>query len=65
MLDRLSWFLTGLVAGGVITVRALRRRPRARDLRSAALYTGADVLDLAARLVQPPRRRLIEVSRAR
>lgn len=61
MLDRLSWFLTGLVAGGVVTVRALRRRPRARDLKSAALVTAADVLDLVARLVAPPRRRLLRV----
>lgn len=65
MLDRLSWFVTGLVAGGVITIRALRRRPRARDLKSAALLTGADLLDLTARLVQPPRRRLVEVARTR
>ncbi|MEX1044331.1 MAG: hypothetical protein WD532_10490 [Acidimicrobiia bacterium] len=61
MLDRLSWFITGLVTGGVITVRALRRRPRPRDLKSAALQTSADILDIAARLVQPPRRRLIRV----
>lgn len=61
MLDRLSWFTTGLVAGGVITVRALRRRPRPRDLKSAALLTGADVMELAARLVQPSRRRTLRV----
>lgn len=61
MFDRLSWFVTGLVTGGVITVRALRRRPRPRDLKSAALQTGADILDLTARLVQPPRRRLIRL----
>ncbi len=61
MLDRLSWFLTGLVAGGVVTVRALQRRPQARDLKSAALMTAADVLDLVARLVSPPRRRLLRV----
>ncbi|MEX1005499.1 MAG: hypothetical protein WD990_06160 [Acidimicrobiia bacterium] len=61
MLDRLSWFLTGLVTGGVVTVRALRRRPQARDLKSAALLTVADVLDLVARLVSPPRRRLIRM----
>jgi hypothetical protein len=61
MLDRLSWFLTGLVTGGVVTVRALRRRPQARDLKSAALVTAADVLDLLARLVAPPRRRLVRV----
>ncbi len=61
MLDRLSWFVTGLVAGGLITVRALRRRPRPQDLKAAALQTGADVMDLTARLVQPPRRRLFRV----
>lgn len=61
MLDRLSWFLTGLVTGGVVTVRALRRRPQAQDLKSAALMTAADVLDLMARLVAPPRRRVIRV----
>ncbi len=61
MLDRLSWFVTGVIAGGFITVRALRRRPRPRDLKAAALETGADVMDLAARLVQPPRRRLFRV----
>jgi hypothetical protein len=61
MLDRLSWFVTGVVAGGLITVRALRRRPRPRDLKAAALQTGADVMDLAARVVQPPRRRLFRI----
>ncbi|HSJ28682.1 MAG TPA: hypothetical protein VLB67_10755 [Acidimicrobiia bacterium] len=61
MLDRLSWFVTGAIAGGVVTVRALRRRPHPRDLRAAVLQTGADVLDLAARLVQPPRRRIVRV----
>ena len=61
MLDRFSWFLTGLVTGGVVTVRALRRRPSPQDLKSAALTTVADVLDLMARIVAPPRRRLIRV----
>jgi hypothetical protein len=61
MLDRLAWFVTGAVAGGVVTVRALRRRPHPRDLRTAALQTGADLLDLVARLVQPPRRRILRV----
>lgn len=65
MLDRLSWFVTGLVAGGVITIRALRRRPQARDIKSAALLTGADLLDITARLVQPPRRRSVQVARTR
>lgn len=62
MLDRLSWFVTGVVAGGVITIRAFRRRPRPRDLKSAALHTGADLLDLTARIVQPPRRRIVQVA---
>lgn len=53
MLDRLWWFLTGLAAGGLVTVRALRRRPAPRDLKAAAAYTGADVLELVARLVRP------------
>lgn len=53
MFDRLWWFATGALAGGVVTVRALRRRPRPADLRVAAAHTGADVLDLAARVVRP------------
>jgi hypothetical protein len=61
MLDRLAWFVTGLFLGGFITVRALRTRPRPADVRTAALRTGADVLDLTARLVAPHRRRLIRV----
>jgi hypothetical protein len=56
MLDRMWWFLTGALAGGLVTVRALRRRPRPADLRAAAAQTGADVLDLAARAIRPPRR---------
>jgi hypothetical protein len=56
MLDRLWWFATGLVAGGVVTVRALRRKPTPAELRRAAAFTGADVLELAARAVKPPRR---------
>lgn len=61
MFDRLAWFATGLLLGGVITVRALRTRPHPADVKTAALRTGADVLDLTARLVAPPRRRLIRV----
>lgn len=57
MLDRLWWFATGLLAGGLVTVRALRRKPDPADLRKAAVYTGADVLEFAARAVRPPRRR--------
>jgi hypothetical protein len=61
MLDRLAWFVTGLVIGGIVTVRALRRRPHTPDLKVAALQTSADILDLSARLIQPPRRRLVRV----
>jgi hypothetical protein len=57
MLDRLWWFATGLLAGGLVTVRALRRKPRPADLGRAAAATGADVLELVARAVKPPRRR--------
>jgi hypothetical protein len=57
MLDRLWWFVTGLVAGGWVTVRALRRRPTPLELRDAALATSADLLDLAARAVRPNRGR--------
>jgi len=57
MLARIWWFVTGLVAGGWVTVRALRRRPTAVELRDAALASGADLLDLAARAVRPNRGR--------
>jgi len=57
MLDRLWWFATGLLAGGLVTVRALRRKPEPGDLRRAAALTGADMLELAARAARPPRRR--------
>ena len=56
MFERAWWFLTGLVAGGVVTVRALRVRPTPADVRTAALRTGADVLGLASRLVAPAER---------
>lgn len=55
--DRLWWFTTGLLAGGLVTVRALRHKPEPADLRRAAANTGADVLELAARAIRPPRRR--------
>src|SRR5690606_12653519 len=55
-LDRMWWFLTGVVAGGLVTVRALRRRPRPHELKAAAAHTGADILGLAARAVRAPRR---------
>lgn len=61
MLDRLAWFATGVLTGGIITIRAFRRRPHPRDLRAAALATGADLLELTARLVAPPRRRLVRI----
>ncbi len=57
MIDRLWWFAAGLVAGGVVTVRALRRRPTPSDLKGAAIATAADLLDVAARVVKPPIRR--------
>jgi hypothetical protein len=57
MLDRLWWFVTGLIAGGWVTVRALRRRPTPVEWREAALASGADLLDLAARAVRPNRDR--------
>jgi hypothetical protein len=53
MLDRLWWFLIGLLTGGVVTTRALRRRPGFSDLRTAAAQTGADALRLAARAIRP------------
>ncbi|HLT95502.1 MAG TPA: hypothetical protein VK070_01825 [Acidimicrobiia bacterium] len=56
MLDRLWWFATGLLAGGLVTVRALRRKPGPADLRRAAVLTSADLLEFAARAIRPPRR---------
>ena len=57
MLDRLWWFAAGLVTGGIVTVRALRRRPTPSDLKGAAVATTADLLDVAARVIKPPKRR--------
>ena len=57
MLDRLWWFAAGVVGGGIVTVRALRRRPSAGDLKGAAIQTAADLLDVAARVVRPQSRR--------
>ena len=54
---RLWWFLTGIVAGWVITIRALRRRPGLGELASAGAVTLADVLEGTARLVRPNRGR--------
>ncbi len=56
MVDRLWWFVTGLVAGGILTVRALGRRPTARDLGRAAARTGSDVMRFAARGIRPRNR---------
>jgi hypothetical protein len=53
MLRRSFWFLTGVLAGGVVTVRALRRQPTLHDLGTAAVITGADVMGLAAKAVRP------------
>jgi hypothetical protein len=63
MLDRVWWFMTGVLAGGWITVRALRRRPTPIEWRDAAAATGADLLDLAARAVRPNRGRRAAASR--
>ncbi len=57
MLDRIWWFITGALAGGFVTVRALRRKPRPEDLKHAAVHTGADILNLAAKAVRAPNRR--------
>jgi hypothetical protein len=56
MLDRLWWFVTGLFAGGVVTVRALRRAPNPVDLKAAAALTTADLMAFTARRIRPPRR---------
>jgi hypothetical protein len=56
MLDRIWWFFTGIVAGVLITVRALKHTPNAPALRMAAAHTGADLLHLAARAIRPPHR---------
>lgn len=40
-----------------MTVRALRRKPTLRDLRHAAVATGADVMNLAAKAVRPDENR--------
>jgi hypothetical protein len=53
MLDRLWWFVTGTLAGGLVTVRALRRKPARVDLKAAAVLTGADLLDLTAKAIRP------------
>lgn len=59
MLDRLWWFVSGLVAGGVLTVRALGRRPSRRELSRVAARTGAQALTLVARGLRPAGRNVI------
>jgi hypothetical protein len=63
MLDRIWWFVTGVIAGGWITVRALRRKPTPVEWKDAAAATGADLLDLAAKAVRPNRARQTSGSR--
>ncbi len=63
MLDRIWWFVTGVVAGGWITMRALRRQPTLVEWKDAAAVTGADLLDLAAKAVRPNRARQASASR--
>ena len=63
MLDRMWWFVSGVVAGGWITVRALRRQPSPIEWKDAAAATGADLLDLAAKAVRPNRGRQASASR--
>ena len=53
MLRRSFWFLSGVLAGGLVTIRALRRKPTRPDLRAAALATSADVMSLAAKVLRP------------
>lgn len=57
MLDRMWWFVTGVIAGGWVTVRALRRSPTPIEWWNAVVAGGADLLDLAARTVRPNRSR--------
>lgn len=57
MLDRVWWFFTGVIAGGLVTIRALRRKPTAAEYRHAAIVTGADVLNVAANAIRPKRSR--------
>ena len=56
MFDKVWWFGAGLLTGGVVTVRALRRAPEPVDLKAAAAVTAADVMSFAAKRVRPPRR---------
>ncbi|HEY7703610.1 MAG TPA: hypothetical protein VID03_02130 [Acidimicrobiia bacterium] len=56
MLKRLWWFAVGLLAGGWVTARALRRRPAPDELKRAAATSGADLLKWTAKAVRPPTR---------
>lgn len=57
MIKRMWWFAVGATFGGLVMVRALKRRPSSETLKLAAAATGADILDLAARVVRPAVRR--------
>ena len=59
----MSWFVTGVIVGGWVTVRALRQRPTPVEWKDAAAATGADLLDLAANAVRPNRSSQVSVSR--
>lgn len=63
MLQRMWWFLAGAIAGCWVTVRALQRRPTPVEWKDAAAATGADLLDLAARVVRPNRSEQASASR--
>jgi hypothetical protein len=56
VLKRIWWFVVGLLAGGWVTARALRRRPQPDDLKRAAAASGADLLKWTAKAVRPPAR---------
>ncbi len=55
MLERIWWFVAGTVAGAVVVIRALGKTPEPEQLKSAAIRTGADVLDLGAKAMRPKR----------
>jgi len=55
MFGRLGFFVLGLVAGGLVVVRALSRRPTPRELGESAIRTSADLLELSARALKPKR----------
>ncbi len=53
MIKRLWWFLVGVTFGGLIMVKALKRKPTLRALKNGAVSASADVLNVAARLLRP------------